>query len=206
MLCLNTHSDPYQPYTHARTHARTTTQARTHARTHARMSTAHLHPTPHTGAPAGRKQLKDDGVHVADWLIALATFTGMAARRVPGIEISALCHYVACRLRCVSSDSAEPQCDWLLLKELVAQMTVRGARCCCCCCCCAECVQAVCSCVRAVPPGQLVVQVVVRGLAGGLVRASLAVCGTCAALAAALLWCLAPLTAECAVQWPCSAA
>ncbi len=65
-------------------------------------------------------------MHIETWLSALATFTGMAARRVPGIEISALCHYVACRMRTVSSDSAEPQCDWLLLKELVAQMTVRG--------------------------------------------------------------------------------
>lgn len=68
-------------------------------------------------------------MHIETWLSALATFTGMAARRVPGIEISALCHYVACRLRTVSSDSAEPQCDWLLLKELVAQMTVREGGC-----------------------------------------------------------------------------
>lgn len=71
---------------------------------------------------AGREKLKQDGVNIADWLTALALFTGHAAKAWPGVDVAALAQYLAHTLR------AGQAFDLLLLKELVSVMTVRATR------------------------------------------------------------------------------
>lgn len=69
----------------------------------------------------GRSKLKDDGVNISDWLTALCLFTSHAAKQFSGVDLVALAQYLANQLR------AGEGLDLLLLKELVAVMTVRAA-------------------------------------------------------------------------------
>ena len=44
-----------------------------------------------TMQPARRRKVKEDGINLSDWLLNIAQLTGMACKRFPGIEITALC-------------------------------------------------------------------------------------------------------------------
>lgn len=85
---------------------------------------APLPPLSHLRAQLGLKhrgRVKDDGVHVADWLSYLAVFVGAAAKRRPDMDIVALLQYVYDRLR-----EGEPF-ELGVLGQLLAQVRVCGA-------------------------------------------------------------------------------
>jgi len=67
-------------------------------------------------ASSGRPKLKEDGVNIADWLAALASLAGTLCRRYDGVDVRALCQYVANTLK-----ESDPY-DTLVLSELVATM------------------------------------------------------------------------------------
>lgn len=66
----------------------------------------------------GREKLKEDGVSISDWFQNLASFTGQLCKKYPGLELTALCQYVANQLKDGET------IDLLVLKELVAKMTM----------------------------------------------------------------------------------
>ncbi len=66
----------------------------------------------------GREKLKEDGVSISDWFQNLANFTGQLCKKYPGLELTALCQYVANQLKDGET------IDLLVLKELVAKMTM----------------------------------------------------------------------------------
>lgn len=41
--------------------------------------------------PLKRKKIKDDGIHLADWMLNLAQLCGEACKRFNGVDITALC-------------------------------------------------------------------------------------------------------------------
>jgi len=67
-------------------------------------------------ASSGRAKLKADGLHIADWLASLASFTGAACLRYEGVDVGAIARYVTATLQ-----ECDPY-DLLVLRELVGTM------------------------------------------------------------------------------------
>lgn len=66
----------------------------------------------------GREKIKEDGVSIADWFQNLASFTGQLCKKYSGLDLTALCQYVANQLK--DGETV----DLLVLKELISKMAL----------------------------------------------------------------------------------